>query len=219
MNRHSLFHKLLFALVAVMLFCLPVTEIGQADSDIPEKAKTDFNKMIDRLAKDGVISSNGSWIYYGDYTDEWAQIGWYQWLNFEHAERFVFSANVTWNSAYDKPNTFDSGCGIIFNHSGASNHVVSSIRMDGLIYFTGFRNDRYFSYGTYRYGKAMINGSADFVLVVNRDKATVYINGDRIVRKADLPVLGDNVGLVTFSGTNRDFGTRCKWKDIFFYTW
>ena len=31
--------------------------------------------------------------------------------------------------------------------------------------------------------------------------------------------MGDGVGLSTLSGTNKDFGTRCTWKDIFMYTW
>ena len=219
MSRFLFIRKMLFAVLIVLFFCLPVTQISQAQSGIPEKASSDFDKTIEKLLKEGVISGDGSTTYYGDYTDEWAQIGWYQWLDFENANRFVFSANVTWNSASDKPNNFESGCGVIFNNSGGENHLIASIRMDGFVYFNGYRSNRYLSYGNYRYGKGLINGSADFVLVVDNDKAIVYVDGNRIVRKAELPVMGDNVGLVTLSGTNRDYGTRCIWKDIFFYTW
>ena len=109
---------------------------------------------------------------------------------------------------------------LIYNiGNGNSNHLLASIRMDGMIYFTGFRNSNHLSYGTYRYGKNSIKGSADFVVVVDNDKATVYIDGERVVRKADLPIMGDGVGLSTLSGTNKDFGTRCTWKDIFMYKW
>ena len=91
--------------------------------------------------------------------------------------------------------------------------------MDGLIYFTGLRNNYYLSYGTYRYGKASTKGSADFTLVVDGDKAIVYVDGERIVTKANFPMMGDSVGICTLSGTNKDYGTRCTWKDIYMYKW
>ena len=31
--------------------------------------------------------------------------------------------------------------------------------------------------------------------------------------------MGDGVGLATLSGTNKDYGTRCTYSDIYFYTW
>lgn len=101
----------------------------------------------------------------------------------------------------------------------AFHNLLASIRMDGLVYFTGYRNHQHLSYGTYRYGKASTKGSADFVLVVDNGKASVYLDGRRVVQKAELPVMGDGVGLCTLSGTNKDYGTRCTYKDIFFYSW
>lgn len=205
------------------IFCFVLLAVCILGSGIvfADDAEDEFDKKLEKLSKEGVVSSmNGTKTSYGDYTDEWAQIGWYQWTHFEEAERFVLSAKVSWDSAYDKPNNFESGCGVIFNEgNGNSNHILMSIRMDGLIYFTGIRGGRYLSYGTYKYGRPSIKGSVDLTLVVTSDRATVYLNGERIVRKADLPMMGDGVGLCTLSGTNRDFGTRCKWEDIYFYEW
>ena len=221
MFRSSVTHKVLFAVLAAVCLIFAFTVPHTALADIPEEADQAFDDMLTKLRKDGVLSStDGTSTYWGDYTDEWAQIGWYQWVTFEHAERFVFSANVSWESASQTPNNFESGCGLMFNiGNGNSNHMLASIRMDGMIYFNGVRNNNYLSYGTYRYGKNSIKGSADFVVVDDRDRATVYVDGERIVRKADLPVMGDGIGLSTLSGTNKDFGTRCTWKDIFVYTW
>ena len=200
------------------------TDSSETNSSEPvaiSEAEKAFDNTLESLRKEGRIpAAGGSSTYWGDYEDEWAQLGWYQWITFENSNHFVFSANVSWASASQTPNNFESGCGLIYNiGNGNSNHLMASIRMDGLVYFTGFRNNNYLSYGTYKYGKASTSGSADFVVVVDNDKATVYIDGQRIVQKAELPVMGNGVGLCTLSGTNKDFGTRCTWKDIYVYTW
>ena len=203
MIRISGSHKILFAVLAAVCLITSFAMIRPVQADeIPAAAEKAFDSMLEKLNKDGVVSStDGDSTYWGDYTDEWAQIGWYQWITFEHTNRFVFSANVSWDSASQTPNNFESGCGLMFNiGNGNSNHLLASIRMDGMIYFTGIRNSNYLSYGTYRYGKSSIKGSADYVVVVDNDKATVYIDGERVVRKADLPVMGDGVGLSTLSG-------------------
>jgi len=217
MSRNSVFQKVLLAVFLAACFGIAVLNCGQVQAD----AETDFENLLDKLYRDGAISTtNGETTAYNDYEDSWAQIGWYQWVTFQEADRFVFSATVEWASASQTPNNFESGCGVNFNMGyGNSDHLLASIRMDGLVYFTGFKNGRSLSYGTYKYGPPSIKGSTDFTLVVDRDKATVYIDGQRLVRKADLPIMGDLVGLTTLSGTNKDFGTRCTWTDIFFYTW
>ena len=210
------------ALYLCALLCLILTFSAlPAAAQIPEKANKDFHQFLDKLAAEGVIATaDGDATYYGDYENEWAQINWYQWINFENSNRFVLSANVSWASASQTPNNFASGCGVIFNAgSGSDSYLLASIRMDGLLYINGARNRQDVSYGTYRYGSASTKGSTDFVMVVDNGKASFYMDGQRIVRKAELLVMGDNVGLATLSGTNKDFGTRCTWKDIFFYTW
>ena len=220
MSRSSVSHKLLFMLLAVLCFCVLFsgTDRAFAQSSAAQEA---FDNLLDKLYRENIIPDvNGKTDYYGDYEDEWAQIGWYQWITFEHSNRFVFSADVSWDSASQTPNNFESGCGVLFNEgNGNTNHLLASIRMDGLLYFDGFRNGYSLSYGSYKYDRPSIRGSRNFTLVVNNGQATVYLNGERFVRKADLPVMGDGVGLTTLSGTNKDFGTRCTWEDIFFYTW
>ncbi len=215
MFRNSIFRKVFIVFLLAVLLCLAGSVFAQ-----DEEVEDAFYDFLEELEEDGLISSNGSTTYYGDYEDEWAQIDYYQWITFAHTNHFVFSANVSWDSGSTTPNNFGSGCGVIFNSGdGNVNHLLASVRMDGNIYFNGIRNYNYLSYGKYGYGRPSIKGSADFVVVVNEDKAVVYLDGQRVVRKADLPVMGDGVGLATLSGTNRDFGTRCTYKDIFFYTW
>ena len=109
---------------------------------------------------------------------------------------------------------------MVFNSgNGNANHLLASIRMDGFVYIDCFRNYGELSYGKYGYGRPSTKGSAEFTLVVNEDRATVYLDGQRLVQKANLAIMGDGVAIATLSGTNKDFGTRCNYKDIFFYTW
>ena len=217
MSRLSVLKKIV---VPLLLFCFCLTGIASAQDGIPEEADKAFWEILGKLEENGEIESGGNSTYYGDYEDEWAQLSWYQWITFEKAERFVLSSTLSWDSASQTPNNFESGCGVIFNGSDTSDdHLLASLRMDGLIYFTGKRNHQDLSYGTYKFGSPSIKKTVDLVLVVDRDKASVYVDGQRVVRKANMYDMGDAVGLCTLSGTNKDFGTRCSWKDIFFYTW
>ena len=215
MSRNSFFRKVLFVFLLLVFLCTAGFAFGQ-----DEEVENAFYAFLDELEEDGVIEPDGHLTYYGDYEDEWAQINYYQWLTFAHTSRFVFSANIAWESASATPNNFISGCGVVFNSaSGNANHLLASIRMDGFVYIDGIRNYSELSYGKYGYGRPSTKGSADFVLVVNEDKAAVYLDGQRLVQKANLAIMGDGVAIATLSGTNKDFGTRCNYKDIFFYTW
>ena len=209
----------LFAVLMTVMVCLfGMTGISARAQD--EDAEDAFLEFLSELEEDGLIDGDGTYTSYGDYEDEWAQIDYYQWLTFEHADRFVFAANMSWASASDRPNNFSAGCGIVFNSAtGNVNHLLASVRMDGNVYIDGIRNYQYLSYGKYKYGPASTKGSVDFAIVVDNDKATVFLDGQRFVRKADLPIMGDGVGIATLSGTNKDYGTRCTYEDIFFYTW
>lgn len=221
MKKSVLFQKAMMVLFAFVLIALPLITVRSANAQEVSGPRARFDDFIAKLKKEGVIAdTEGETVSYGDYEDEWAQINWYQWITFEQAERFVIGMNMAWSSASQTPNNFISGCGVIFNSgTTSSDYLLASVRMDGLIYFNGARNNRELSYGSYRYGPASTKGSTDFVMVVDHDKAAIYMDGQRVVRKADMQVMGDYVGLCTLSGTNKDYGTRCTYKDIFFYTW
>ena len=221
MKKSGLFQKAMLILFVLVLTALPLIAVRPANAQEASDPEADFDAFLAMLKKEGVIdNTEGETTYYGDYEDEWAQINWYQWITFEHASRFVLAANMSWSSASQTPNNFNSGCGVTFNSgTTAADYLLASVRMDGMIYFDGAKNSRNLSYGSYRYGPASTKGTTDFVLVVDNDKATVYMDGKRVVRKAGLQVMGDGVGLCTLSGTNKDYGTRCTYKDIFFYTW
>ena len=207
------------AVCLAVLICLAAVNFLNVFAQ-DEDAEDYFFNFLSELQEDGVVGEGGNTTYYGDYEDEWAQIDYYQWRTFEEADRFVISANISWASASDKPNNFSAGCGFVFNAgSGNANHLLASVRMDGNVYIDGARNHQYLSYGKYKYGPASTKGTTDFLMAVDRDTVTIYLDGVQIVRKTGLVSMGDAVAVATLSGTNKGYGTRCTYKDIFFYSW
>ena len=58
------------------------------------------------------------------------------------------------------------------------------------------------------------------VLVVNEEKATVYIDGSKIGEARSVPILDEGgLAFTVFSGTNKDYGTRCTFQNVYYYTW
>ncbi len=108
MIRRS-FITLLFVLLLAVSLCGAAAAQDSAAEDT-------FYDLLDELEDDGLIgTTDGEATYYGDYEDAWAQIDYYQWITFQHADRFVFSADVSWASASTTPNNYAAGCGLVFN--------------------------------------------------------------------------------------------------------
>ena len=179
-----------------------------------------FLDLLDDLSSKNVIPEGGSYSDVEDYKDEWAQINWYQWNRLAKLRNFVFSANVSWESAHDRPNTFSAGCGLVFRENGTDNMLEVSLRMDGYVYMDGYRSGTPLSYPKAGYGSSQIKAAHQFVVVANGGTVTVYVDGVQEARWTDVAIKDEGyMGLATMSGTNKDFGTRCKWEDIYFYTW
>ena len=179
-----------------------------------------FFDLLDDLSSKNVIPDGGTYSDMDDYTDEWAQINWYQWNRFAKLRNFVFSANVSWESAHERPNTFSAGCGLVFRENGTDNMLEVSLRMDGYVYMDGYRSGTPLSYPKAGYGSSQIKAAHRFVVVANGGTVTVYVDGVQEARWTDVAIKDEGyMGLATMSGTNKDFGTRCKWEDIYFYTW
>ena len=179
-----------------------------------------FFSLLDDLVDKNVIPEGGSYSDVEDYKDEWAQINWYQWNRFAKLRNFVFSANVSWESAHERPNTFSAGCGLVFRENGTDNMLEVSLRMDGYVYMDGYRSGTPLSYPKAGYGSSQIKAAHQFVVVANGGTVTVYVDGVQEARWTDVAIKDNGyMGFATMSGTNKDYGTRCEWKDIYYYTW
>ena len=186
-----------------------------------QDAENDFRDLIDDLKAEGVVPySSGSFHFHEDYQGEWAQINWYQWNSFDTAQNFVIASDIEWKSASDTPNFEYAGCGFVFRSLDTNNNLYASINMDGKVHFGGFRGGSSLNYSSYSYGSHSTRGSAQFILVVNGDKATVYVDGSRIGTLQGLALTNSgNLAFNVLSGTNKDYGTRCIFRNVYYYTW
>lgn len=190
-------------------------------STYSQSAEDEFRDLIGDLKANGSIPNvNGSFGFHEEYENEWAQINWYQWSSFDTAQNFVISADLTWKSASSTPNYEHSGCGFVFRAQDTDNNLYAAVNMDGRVHFGGYYYGRQLSYGGQKYGPVSTKGSAQMVLVVNGDTATVYVDGSRIAQQKSIALTGSgSLAFSVWSGTNKDYGTRCTFQNVYYYTW
>ena len=195
---------------------------------VPEETTTysysadeEFRELVADLMANGTVpKSSGTFGFHEDYENEWAQINWYQWETFVTTKNFVVSADITWKSASNTPNYDSSGCGFVFRAKDTSNNLYAALDMDGQFRFGGIRNGSWLGFGKYQYGPIATKGSAQMVLVVNEEKATVYVDGSKIGEARAIPIMDEGgLAFTVFSGTNKDYGTRCTFRNVYYYTW
>ncbi len=184
-------------------------------------ADEDFHALIDDLKQTGTIpNNNGTYYFHEDYTQEWARINWVQWQPFATAKNFVISADISWDSASRTPNYSESGCGFIMRELDNSNYLHAEVRLDGRFYLGGLRRGSRLSYGSYNYGTRSYKGEAQLVLIANENKFNAYVDGAHMGKQQDIAI-SDNGSLAftVWSGTNKDYGIRCTFRNVFYYIW
>ncbi len=178
---------------------------------------------VAQLVAEGYLTrSAGEYTRLDDFADSWAQINWYQWLWTGYAPTdFVVRADFSWDSASDTANWFNSGCGFVFREASRENldHYVVYLGLDGVVYFLKARLGVLSEVGSASAGKLDVpSGAAQFLLAVEGDRFTAYVNEQRVLTAHD----GSNkTGLLNYtllSGTNRDYGTRCEMTNVELWT-
>lgn len=182
-----------------------------------QEAQT-MNEKLLRVMSDGILPSSlqTQFFHLKDFNESWAQIGWYQWWYTDHsAESFVLAADTAWESASDRANWYDSGCGVVFDLEDKQNHHLAYLGLDGVVYIARVSQGNWKTFANKRYGKVSIpKGEAQIILVVYDKKITYYVNDTRVVSVTDNALKGGRIALTLLSGTNAGFGTRCQMTNI-----
>jgi hypothetical protein len=210
--------RIVWLLLVVLLIVtgIPVYAHDDDSRDISQE----FVDTIEMLVEDEYIPSDeGDYYFMDDFTEEWAQMYWYQWYQVrKDIGNFVVRTNISWESASNTPQWSDSGCGFVFREIDANNHMKANLALDGYVYINGYRNGNFLSYGKRSYASHSTKGEAEFVLVVNEYTVNVFIDGKLIHTARDIAM--DDPGMLAYvvvSGTNKDYGTRCTFKDMEFF--
>ena len=219
MNRRRQSAILQLFLSLCVLMTLGIMDISGARGE--DGKEESFHDLIEQLKLENSIpQENGRFLFLGDYADSYANMGYLSAVQLWEAERFVFSSKISWESGFQTPDTMTSGCGVFFNAaSDSGDHLMVSVRMDGNLHISGSRSYSYLSYVRIPWQNPSVEGEAELSVIVDGKELSVYINGQKMWQRGDMPVMGDAAGLAVLSGTNLDFGTRCSFTDISIYTW
>jgi hypothetical protein len=179
-----------------------------------------FLKVMDDLKKDGAVrSTDGEYLRLDDFDESWAQIGWYQWYHTSEApENFVISADAAWDSASDKSNWPEAGCGFVYAEKDSNNHSLAYLGLDGFVRLGQTVNGNGRLLSVNKYGKLDIPaGNARIMLVVDGKRVTFYVNGHKVTSAQDGRAGAGDLAYTILSGTNKGFGTRCHLTNIVLY--
>lgn len=213
------FAAVFFAPVSAQIeFIEPTASVSE---DTARDVSPEFAAAVADLAASGKIPSvNGEYYYLDNFSDEWAQLQWYQWIRRSGITmtNFVLRSKIQYESASDTPNWGDSGCGWYFRGKGTNNHLTAYYAMDGNVRIIGYKDGRLLSYGQESVGSSAVRGDIEFVLYANGKNVGVLINGAPALERSDVVVDDIESALfsVTFSGTNKDFGIRCRYSEVEF---
>ncbi|MBR6089851.1 MAG: hypothetical protein IKP86_07950 [Anaerolineaceae bacterium] len=196
--------------------------VEQETTSYSFNAEINFRDQVAYLQKQGVIpETDGVYRFHENYEEEWAQINWYQWTPFDSAANFVISSKIKWSSGSGTPNYDSSGCGFVFrNTNNLENYLYASLNMDGMLHIGGNRGWNSLMYKPQKYGTYSTKGEAELVIAAYNDRLYVYVNGAPIAQIRDIPLTeSGDLAFVIMSGTNKDYGIRCTFSDIYYYIW
>ncbi len=167
-----------------------------------------------------ISTDQGAFKHLDDYSDSWAQIGWYQWspIGRSAPDDFIIRSEVTWQSA--SKSVQPSGCGYVFRLQENGDHYMIFISLDGYVYSAIVSSGNLQNMGQGYYGKGASDGSAKFTLIVEDDTYQVLVN-DTLVKKfigRQHDMLSGRLAYTIVSGINSGFGTRCTFTNTQLWT-
>ncbi len=187
------------------------TRVPTATPNATATAQVDnMLERVKRLKDEGYVPTlDGVYHRLDDYTNQWAQLAWYQWSDTgQQVGDFVLNAHMAWSSDFETPNP--SGCGVVFHIQPSQEHYVVFLLSLGYIDFaitTDVVNEQPWVY----WGPSQNAGEADFTLTSIGPKFDVFVNGKHI--KSFTGYQGKwtegGLGFTTLSGTNAGYGTQC----------
>lgn len=182
------------------------------------QARSLANRVAELVEAGFLTRADGRYAQADDFSESWAQINWYQWWWTGYAPSdFVVRAHFHWNSASNNANWFNSGCGFVFREQAEApyDHYLAYLGLDGQVYIERARNGALTLLGSSRYGRLDLpEGEANFLLAVDGNRFTVYVNDERVLTVLDGGRSEGYLNYTLVSGTNRDYGTLCDITDV-----
>jgi hypothetical protein len=198
------------------------TPIPTATPDIAATQKVDdFYTVLQAFEEKGYLESTDGDIFELDsFKQEWAQIGWYRWWEYEETvSDFLIKAHFNWSTASATPEV--SGCGFVFGIQENGDHYSVFLDKSRILFLMKRGSSNYLVGKTRGSGRADFGNpaEADFALAVKGQSAYVSVDGEftEYTLSVDQTTTG-RYGHTVLSGTNSDYGTRCEMTDVMMWT-
>ena len=129
----------------------------------------------------------------------------------------MISTHIDWETA--EASFGNGGCGFAIRIADNNKHLVAFLTPNGGAELGAMTSSGYQAQGVRWKNPDLLNlltvnppssGSADFTLVAEKDFVTAYVNGQRIYQWYVALTSPGDIGYTILSGTNKDFGTYCK---------
>lgn len=176
-------------------------------------------EVQDYFDKGYLATTDGRFRELEDFSYDWAQMGWYNWLPLRDSARdFFLSAHFKWDSAFKNSDT--SGCGFIFGLQPNDDHYAVFLDRQKVLFLITDHSIGFSKPVSPTRGTGVVRfdypAEADFTLIVKDAYAYVLVNGE-VVGEYTLAQSRDGkggIGLTVLSGTNKDYGTRCEMTNL-----
>jgi len=184
----------------------------QRADELNAEAKAFFDKGY-------LAQPDGKFTELDDFSYDWAQMGWYNWLPIrDSAGDFYLGAHFKWNSALKTSDT--AGCGFIFDLQPNDDHYAVFLDRAKVLFLITDHTLGFSKPMTPTRGNARVKfeypAEADFILIVKGAYAYVLVNNEVVgeYTLAQSRSLKGGLGLTVLSGTNKDYGTRCEMTNL-----
>lgn len=200
--------------------------VAPADTSAPAEQTTQVapaaaaTKELPDAVKSIYTGTPASYTLLGDFEKSEAQINYYSGYPLDGVSptNFVIRTDATWATASETSNWEQTGCGFLFRFKDKDNHYASYLGLDGNVtVITDYQGQYVQMKKGYVGNVAKPEGNAELMLFVNGDKINFFVDGQSAYSGTDTLMTGSlakgGIGFLLYSGTNKDYGTRCQWKN------
>ncbi len=187
-------------------------------TDTPEpvlKSQALQTRLREIVALGYTASTEGAYFQLENFKDTYAQIDQHKVFLLEEAPvNFIIRAEASWESASETPNLQTAGCGFAFHAQGA-NHYTAFLSMDGYARLQRVEDRQ--TLGTWDQFYRVLDipaDTAELLLLVENNRVVFLVDGVKMLDAVDEKLPTGALGYVIYSGTNKDFGTRCVLENV-----
>lgn len=190
-------------------------------TEIVSALAEDFKTEVNNLYNDGYLSSDqGEIVTRTEIVIQRALLNWSGlYITEENLDNFVVITDIHWETASETSDWWNTGCGFSFREEVFnSDYYEMYLNLEGKVEIWRRVNDRPVKLTINYYGKLDIPaGNAKLTLIVDGDKITVFINDTFVASVHDTKFSEGSLYFAVSSGTNKDFGTRCEFDNVFIW--